>query len=55
MNVSKWISEEVVKAIDVSLRHIDNYNLYGERTLIIGQITCYDGGVSSPHSEGLVY
>ena len=43
-DVSKGISEEVAKSLDVSLNHIDTYHSDGGRTLLIGQTTESGGG-----------
>ena len=44
LNAFKGSSEEVEKALDVSLSHIDTYLFYGEITLIIGQKNKSDDG-----------
>ena len=42
MNSSKGISEEVAKALDLSLNQIYNYLINGDRTLILVHTTDSD-------------
>ena len=44
MYLSKGISEEVAKSLDVSLSQIDTCRLDGESTLILGQKKYSNGG-----------
>ena len=45
VNSSRGNSEEVEKALDVSLIQIINYRFDGEITILLGQTIYYDGGV----------
>ena len=51
-DASRGSSEEVSKALDVSLNHIDTYQYDGEITLIIGQTTDSGGGGVTERLDG---